>query len=282
VKKLTALSNEPTYLHRYVAIRDKKHHTTRAPLTAAHPLIEERYECYLQAIGTCSLANIDSDFNALQLSSSLRSCYDVSTKPLKELKQAILDAQPKRLLKYCPMCGTTLPRTFDHYMPAIKFPEFAVHALNLIPCCSTCNSTKDDVWLTNAGRRQFLHAYMDSVPDLQFVQAKLHEDPALTGVGATFSLNRPEGMVDEIWELIESHFLRLKLIDRYNERGNDEVSEILSDCREFIKAGGSNADQFLSGRAEDRRHVYGRNHWIAVLMNAMAQHTRLMAWVDAA
>jgi hypothetical protein len=245
-------------------------------------LIEERYEAYAHAIGSAALGGLRIDANALQISDILRACYDGTTKPLKELKQAIRGAQPKRLLKYCPMCGTTLPRTFDHYMPAVKFPEFAVHPLNLVPCCSTCNSTKDDDWLSAAGRRQFLHAYTDNIPDLQFVKVTLHENPALAGVGATFSLEKPAGVTDGLWNLIDSHFRRLKLIDRYDERGNDEVAEILSDSREFLDAGGADLVRFLTGRANDRRNVYGRNHWLAILMDAIAQHPNLMAWVRAA
>lgn len=282
MRNLTALPDDPTYLDRYVVIRDRKHKTTRTPLIAAHALIEERYKAHAEAIDSGLLASLKSHAKALQLCDFLRACYDVPTQPLKQLKQAIRDAQPKRLLKYCPMCGTTLPRTFDHYMPAVRFPEFAVHPLNLVPCCSTCNSTKDDDWLSVGGKRKFLHAYTDEVPDLQFVQVTLHENQALEGVGATFSLERPEGVADELWELIDSHFRRLKLIDRYDERGNDEVSEILSDCREFRDAGGQNVRKFLSGRAADRHSVYGRNHWISVLMITMAQHENLEAWVHVA
>lgn len=282
MRSLTALPDDPTYLDWYVAIRDKKHKPTRTPLTAAHALIKERYEAHADAIVNDTLARIESRDEAIHLRDVLRACYDSPTEPLKQLKQAIKNAQPKRLLKYCPMCGTTLPRTFDHYMPAVRFPEFAVHPLNLVPCCSSCNSTKDDDWLSAAGERQFLHAYTDEIPDLQFVKVTLHEDRALTGVGATFILERPEGVADEQWDLIGSHFRRLKLIDRYDERGNDEVAEILSDCREFRDAGGTDVQKFLTGRAKDRRTVYGRNHWIAVLMAAIAEHPNLMTWVGAA
>lgn len=282
MRSLTALPDDPTYLDWYVAIRDKKHRATRASLTVAHDLIEERYEAHAAAVNNNSLASLQSHAQALLLSDTLRSCYNGSTQPLARLKRAIQDAQPKRLLKYCPMCGTTLPRTFDHYMPAVRFPEFAVHPLNLVPCCSTCNSTKDDDWLSAAGGRLFLHAYIDEVPDLQFVKVTLHENAALAGVGATFSLERPNGVSDELWGLIDSHFRRLKLIDRYDEQGNDEVAEILADCRQYRDTGGPNIQSFLEGCAVDRATVYGRNHWIAVLMKSMADHPNLAAWVDAA
>lgn len=282
MRRLAPLPDDPAYLDWYVAIRDKKHKVTRTPLLAVHALIEERYKAHAEAIGNDALASLNKHPKSLQLRDTLRACYDGATQPLKELKQAIRDAQPKRVLKYCPMCGTTLPRTFDHYMPAVAFPEFAVHPLNLVPCCSTCNSTKDDDWLSATGKRQFLHAYTDEVPNLQFVKVTLHEDQHLAGVGATFSLERPANVADNVWELIDSHFRRLKLTDRYDERGNDEVAEILSDCREFLNAGGQNVRKFLSGCAVDRRAVYGANHWVAVLMNTMAEHPNLETWVHAA
>lgn len=281
MRNLTVLPDAPAYLDRYIAIRDKKHKATKAPLIAAHALITQRYVDHAQAIALNALAGLVRNNQAAQLSVPLRACYDSPTQPLKELKKAIHDAQPKRLLKYCPMCGTTLPRTFDHYMPAVKFPEFAVHPLNLIPCCATCNSTKDADWLTPAGARQYLHAYSDQLPDVQFVSVILHENPVLQGVGATFSTQRPAGMPNALWLLIVSHFTRLKLIARYDERGNDEIAEILSDCRVYLDTGGPDARAFLQGRADDRQEVHGRNHWIAVLMEAMAKHPNLTNWVNA-
>lgn len=118
--------------------------------------------------------------------------------------------------------------------------------------------------------------------DLQFVKVRQHEDPAFDGIGAIFSVSRPPDVVDEPWELIDSHFRRLKLMDRYDERGNDELAGVLSNCREFRDAGGQNAQDFLSGRAQDRAGFYGKNHWIPVRMNATAHHTNLEAWIDIA
>ena len=282
MKSLTYLPDDPTYLERYAGIRDKKKDPVRAALVAAQALIETRYQAYARAIDQRTMAGLQSHAQALEISATLRACYDGPTKPLRELKQAILDAQPKRLLKYCPMCGTTLPATFDHYMPAVRFPEFSVHPLNLIPCCGKCNSTKDDDWLSPAGSRQFLHAYTDQIPEAQFVRVELFEHPAFDGVGANFSLQRPQDVADEVWQLIDSHFRRLRLIERYDERGNDEIAEILADCGAFLNSGGEDVRDFLSGRAADRRAVYGSNHWITVLMRTMAEHPNFETWVELA
>ncbi len=282
MKLLTRLGNNPAYIDRYVTIRNRKHTATRSVLVAAHPLIEGRYAAYENALAQGTLASLPVYAGADALKQSLRACYDVPTLALTALKKAIKAAQPPRLLKYCPMCGTTLPSTFDHYLPAVRFPEFSVHALNLVPCCATCNSTKDDDWLCDAGRRQFLHAYADSLPDLQFLHVALHQAPGLQGVGATFSLARPTSVADDVWLLISKHYERLRLIARYDDGGNDELAEILANCRTYRDAGGQDVQAFLFGQAADRSATYGRNNWIAVLMTAMANHIDLESWVNAA
>lgn len=282
MKALTPLQPLPPFIDRYVSIRDKKHSATRVPLIAAHALITQRYQDHAQALFLNNLSGLAQSPAAVQMSVPLRACYDSATRPLKDLKAAIFDVQPKRQLKYCPMCGTTLPKTYDHYLPAVLFPEFAVHPLNLVPCCGLCNSIKDDDWLCAAGERQYLHAYSDALPDAQFVHVQLHQHAALQGVGATFSLQRPAGIASAQWRLIDSHFRRLKLIARYDDLGNDEIAEILSDGKAYLDAGGTDARAFLIARAADRKTVYGRNHWTAVLMAGLSAHPDLDAWIAAA
>jgi hypothetical protein len=282
MKALIPLPPLPTYLDRYIAIRDKKHSATRVPLVAEHALLTQRYLDYAQAIALNALSGLVQSPSAMKLSTPLRACYGSTTQPLKDLKKAIVDTQHKRQLKYCPMCGTTLPKTYDHYLPAVYFPEYAVHPQNLVPCCGTCNSIKGDDWLCAAGGRQYLHAYSDVLPNTQIVHVKLHQLPALKGVGATFSLLRPTGIPQAQWRLIDSHFRRLHLLDRYDELGNIEIAEILSDSKTYQDEGGPDVRAFLFGRATDRCGVYGRNHWTTTLMRALAQHQDLQSWIDSA
>lgn len=281
MKGLVPLSDNPPYLDRYQAIRDSKRATTRNPLTASHAVIAAQYLRYEHAVNTNTLEAVPQSAQALTLSAPLRACYAGATKPLQALKKAIKETQPKRQLKYCPMCGTTTPGTFDHYMPAVRFPEFSVHPLNLVPCCSTCNSIKDDDWLDAAGSRQYLHAYSDTVPDLQFLKVSLHQDPALNGVGATFSLIRPANIAPATWSIIHSHFDRLHLVLRYNELGNDEIAGILSTCEVFLQESGKiSARAFLAGLAAQEKAIYGRNDWRVVLMETMASHPDFDGWVQ--
>jgi 5-methylcytosine-specific restriction endonuclease McrA len=280
MRRLNSLAPDPAYIDRYVAIRNRKRGTVRPTLVAAHPFVVERYLAFATAVAAKNLHTMTIDARGALIQDALRACYDGSTQPLGALKLAIRGAQAIRARKYCPMCGTTVPTTFDHYLPAVRFPELAVHALNLVPCCSSCNSIKDDDWLSAAGHRQYLHAFSDDVPELQFLAVTLYQTEGLSGVGAIFKLSRPEGISDEVWSLIESHFVRLKLLDRYAELSNDEIAEILSDCNIFIANGGVSARAFLAQRAQERSEVHGGNHWRARLMAALAEHPDFEQWLQ--
>ncbi|WP_247458982.1 HNH endonuclease signature motif containing protein [Bradyrhizobium sp. 153] len=67
-------------------------------------------------------------------------------------------------LKSCPMCGSSVTGTVDHYLPKEDFPEFSVMAANLVPACSHCNSGKKGRTFRGTSRNErFLHPYFDSL-----------------------------------------------------------------------------------------------------------------------
>lgn len=270
MKRLVPLAVPPAYIDRYITIRDRKKHTTRGQLVGIHPHVVAQYMAYSAAAALNALHVLRPDPNCAAASPSLLACFDSPTANLNQLLQDIKAAQPPRLLKYCPMCGTTLPQTVDHYAPVVSFPEFAVHPLNLVPCCSKCNSTKHDDWLSVRGARYYLHAFSDPIPTEQFLFAMPHFDAAIVGVGVTFELRRPPNFAQPVWDTIESHFDRLHLIERYNELSNDEIEEQLASCRSHLNAGGGDARAFLANNVQDLRAAHGVNHWRVVLMDSLS------------
>lgn len=67
-------------------------------------------------------------------------------------------------LKSCPMCGSSVTGTVDHYLPKEDFPEFSVMAANLVPACSHCNSGKKGRTFRGATpNERFIHPYFDTL-----------------------------------------------------------------------------------------------------------------------
>jgi 5-methylcytosine-specific restriction endonuclease McrA len=282
MKRLVSLDDVPAYIDRYVGIRDSKHLETRRRLLQVHTHVVSQYQAYEEAVADGRLHEVAESADCARRAAELCSCYSGTTKALQELKVSIKGAQVAGRLKYCPMCAVTLPDTFDHYCPSSRFPEFSVHALNLVPCCAHCNSTKDNDWLDHDGRRRYLHLFVDDVPDLEYVRVTLVEGRGARGVGAVFRLARPVGIGNGAWALVASHFSRLHLIERYNEQANDEIGEILDSCRAFMDGGGSRIRTFLRSQARRRAEIFGRGYWRALLMTEMAAHANLARWIDAA
>lgn len=275
MKQLIPVASPPQYIDIFEEIRDNKKEPAKTALVGAQAAIRDRFTDYetrfaantLQGMPASTLAGIRAE---------LRSCYG-RNKRMKALMEAIKEAQPKGRLLWCPYCGATTPGSHDHYLPARRFPEFAAHALNLVPSCTRCNSTKDDDWL-DGGARQYLHFYRDAIPVVPFLTVAMTSDAAVQAVGATFSVQKA-GMSDKSWALVNSHFRKLKLIELYDSYSNDLINTALRSARSYINAGGPSAAVFLANEAQESADLYGDYGWRAVLLRGMSAHPHLDEWV---
>lgn len=276
MKPLIPVAVPPTYISIFENIRDKKKKgPAKTALSNAQDAVRGRFIDYENRFHADTLHEISASTLA-GISDELRSCYG-NNKGMLALKQAIRDAQPKGRLVWCPYCGASTLGSHDHFLPAMKFPEFAAHALNLVPACTRCNSTKDDDWI-HAGARQYLHFYRDAVPAVPFLTVAITSNSAARAVGATFAIQQAN-MSIESWTLMESHFRRLGLIELYDYYSNDLINTILRSVRSYINAGGPDAAVFLASEAVENGTLFGDYGWRAVLLRAMSVHPDLDQWV---
>lgn len=76
----------------------------------------------------------------------------------------------------CPYCSDREPETLDHYLSKADFSAFAVLAMNLVPCCYTCNSKKNAFELSAPGSQgASLHPYFDDVSTVRWLRARIVE-----------------------------------------------------------------------------------------------------------
>lgn len=269
MKSLIAVA--PPHIDRYrLIVNGKRDAEVKARLEAVDASVAIRYEAFEVAVSGSSIRTLPEDLALQAMEADLRSCYAIRTKNLGAILKAIKSAQPRRLLEKCPYCGITLPTTHDHYLPASTYPELAVHGLNLVPCCPSCNETKGNRW-KDSQHRWFIHFYSDPIPDAQFLHVTLVPSPAADALGARFEIRRPSTTPSRTWATVGNHFTKLKLLERYSEFVNEEIASALDSCADHVCDGGRNAANFLVRTAGRLDAVFGKNHWRVVLYRALAE-----------
>ncbi|QUM87428.1 hypothetical protein HWV03_00545 [Moritella sp. 36] len=104
----------------------------------------------------------NSDEETVIRKKSLINLY--SPKPEQTPFRHLEEMRSEHGLLFCPSCGEDgAPGTLDHYLPKTEFPELAVCIANLTPMCSTCQGKKSSDYLTDDGRKAFLHPYYDEI-----------------------------------------------------------------------------------------------------------------------
>jgi len=273
MKLLTKPIPQTTYIDVLKLIIKSKHKdSAKLKLTSKLKELEKRYQHLESLIKHNSLEKIQTDDTFTAIKDELEGCYLTKPKGIKEADDRIRVQQHKLQLSKCPYCGTTLPGTLDHYLPRNSFPEYSVHMLNLIPCCSVCNSMKKERWIKQS-HRLFLYLYSDCIPEDQYLHINLTHKNETKAISGKFYIKRPNSDInDTIWELIESHYKELNLLDRYHELLNDEIYVILLSCVAHIKDGGKSIKGFLNNQIVYQTQVFGANHWRIVLWNALSEN----------
>ncbi len=201
----------------------------------------------------------------------LERCYDPPTRavrPLKDLMAVIHARQTDLGRAECQLCGLDSPRTFDHYLPKAQLHEFAVCALNLVPCCYTCNITRGNRPWRRDDERTALHLYFDEVEaDVPQLQAQIVHGKksyrvkyALAGASASPFARR-----------YELHCETLNLLARFEERATGRLDTICCEISEMSGFPPERVAEELQRVARAKERSLGANHWEAALYRAASR-----------
>lgn len=278
MKRLDSIPPPDSNIDLHKSVVSRKQEPCRGNLIAKESIISSKINQYERCANTSSLESITAAPRLGAVKNDLHSCFTGKTKNLKAIFKKIEDSQTPGLLKWCPYCGLTKPNSFDHYLPKESFPEFSITPLNLVSCCTTCNSSKGEKWLNKNAERLFLHFYADDIPETQFLFAETVNDG--NAFAATYSLIQPDDCSDYTWETISSHFSELKLLHQFSENTNDEIVSIKNMCIAHFKAGGSYVEAYIRHLAKEEEKTFGANHWRIVLMRSLAQNNAFIEHVE--
>lgn len=131
----------------------------------------------------------------------------------------------------CPICGLTIAKEMDHYVPREKMPEFSVHRYNLIPLCHDCNHDKSAGWLDDNGHRCFFNAFFDKGLQDKLVECIISLSPKDNQPCIEIKINNSLDMTEEINNLVVSTIKRLNLLEKFKKEAQMCLRQRLQDIR---------------------------------------------------
>lgn len=196
--------------------------------------------------------------------------YGSNKKIVREIREWLDINNKPTYLNICPYCSLNSANTTEHILPKQKYPEYAVHAKNLLPCCSECNSSKGENVRNEQGKPIILNYYYDILPQVQYLFVVISFD-AKGVVDFEYRLENRNGVKAELYDLIVSHYGKLGLLRRFKTRAIGIYTEIENSL--IVDAKGQTIDRSLANlrdRAIKDAEGYGLNHWKVVLKLALA------------
>ncbi len=257
-------------INMYDAIINNKHQPAKARLVQIRPEILERYTEY--ELNKSELSVMQEINGLCELKKdSLRSCYGKNVN-FDMIRKKILETQKLAFQAKCPYCGLSEPDTIDHYLPKELFPEFSIFGINLLPCCSRCNTLKGQKWLQN-GKRLIVNYYFDNIPNDKFLYAVIRFSSQVEDLVPVIDFEvRPNRNIPEaIFNRIKTHLEVLKLLQRFKLAVNDKYSTIFEEIS-FLAQNCSLevARSSILNLSDILVRKYGKNYWEVSLYEAIA------------
>ena len=264
MKKLARYSRNPFGFHKEVVKRKQLTRSDKDSLQRRK--VRRRFGLYKRMMASDNLEELRN--HQLRMPEwkkvALRDLYSYRAKKFKELKTELTTTPNGRISNFCPYCQLDKVGTLDHILPKTPFPEYSSMPWNLIPCCSTCNSKKDDYWLDENNKRCFINFYIDDIPPVQYFFADVS---VVNGkIDIEFKLSFPAGFDATLQTRIENHYRKLNLVERYLENSDDVIEE-LEDTIQDYAPGVSDAEiiKSINNTCKRKQDRMGVNYWRAVL-----------------
>lgn len=254
------------------AVEGKRDKTGKECLQLIQDEVKKAYLEYDNAFDAKTTHNLHPTTSLSELDrENLLALYGSNKKIVKTVR-AWIDANNKRTyLKVCPYCSLGAANTTEHILPKAIYQEYAVHAKNLIPCCSDCNSRKGNAVRDDKGNPIILNFYYDSLPIVQYLFVEISFD-ANGIVNFTYHLDNVNNVDTPMFRLIESHFTRLDLLNRFKTKAVSEYAEIENSLLVDLESKGiENCMSDLKKKALKDAVDYGCNHWMVVLKLTLAE-----------
>ena len=187
-------------------------------LEAIESQIKDCYDEYERAVDSASVHTLNPqgfvDTEKERLEKMYKSDCRISRK-IRQHHDSFTRATKRIYNNKCPYCTLSESDTIEHILPKGKYPEFAIHLYNLIPCCSKCNVHKGEAVKDETGIPHAMNFYYHDPEAFQFLEVDCEID-AKGKPSFNYILTFPIDADPVLVAVITNHFKRLHLIERYN------------------------------------------------------------------
>lgn len=256
-----------------LAVSRKEDPTLQQRLTDILDEIRASYEVYNQNWEGNTLPTIHPNAIFTPLRNDLKGLYDYNSVAIRQLRHNVQSRMPQTIRYTCQYCTVTPVESLDHYLPKEEFPEYSIHANNLIPCCKTCNGHKSFVWRGALGQRLFINLYRDILLDGQFLFCEVEDDNG--EIDFRFFIDNAIGLGQREFDMIDSHFTRLYLLERMRMKAIGIISE-LETTIESSNLPLAEIVGEVERSAIRNFQSYGANYWKSVAQLAMVRSPLFM------
>lgn len=238
------------------------------------PTISTKMDEYDAAFNTNSLTSLIQFGYDNQNKTDLLKLYSYRNSRIKKLKSIVTTNEYNRIINTCQNCTINEVNSLDHFVPKDEFPEFSIHPKNLFPSCTTCNGHKNINW-RNGTQPIFLNLYLDILPDIQYLFVNLNISS--NSIIANFSINNINHIDSNLYLLIENHYIKLNLLNRFKENCHDTIVNLK---HTIIAEKNHLSKQQIISITEDRvskeRVSFGFNYWKSILVLALINNNDFM------
>jgi len=161
---------------------------------------------------------------------TLLKLYTFKAKKFQALKIKLTTKEGNIVDNTCQNCTLSEVNSFDHVLPKDDFPEFVVNPKNLFPSCTNCNSRKGTAWREN-GRSIFLNLCIDILPNEQYLFVDIQIENSKLQL--TYSIENRNKIDNELYTLIDTHYIKLGLCQRFKDNSDVVVSELENEIDEY-------------------------------------------------
>jgi hypothetical protein len=149
--------------------------------------------------------------------------YDSRTVAIKKRLAKMIESLPAADADLCPYCSLDTNPDLDHFLPKACFPEYSLHARNLVPICTVCNRKKSNAFKAKgAEHRLFLHPSAEPSINSSILRA----DIAISGrlLRVKYRIDNSSVLPKAELALAERHYVRLGLSERYTRRAHSHLA----------------------------------------------------------